>query len=299
MKIRIVTAIVALCAFIPICIFSHTIVYPVTSALLACVAVWEMWHCIQKKDGEDGKENMGSVFLYIPTYIVAVGAPFLAFFKLKAVGTLSGTWHMKNAAAEVINILACSMFLLLLYYFVLAVFSKGKISIEALAVFFMMTIYIVVSFTCLVLLRNGINGTYFYLLPFVGAWISDTFAYFTGRLFGKHKLIPEVSPKKTIEGSIGGIVFTAISFVVYGIVFKKLFPGMESDYILLAVMGAAASVISQVGDLIASVIKRHYGIKDYGKLFPGHGGVMDRFDSVLATAPVVYILSVVFSHTFF
>lgn len=299
MIIRMITAIIALCVFIPVCIFSHTIIYPIACAVLGCVAIWEIWHCIEKKDPETGKGNMGSVFLYIPNYVIATGTPFLAYYKLKAVGGLSATFHMKNAAAEVINLLACCMFLLLLYYFALAVFSKGKISIEALAVFYMMTIYIVASFTCLILLRNGANGTYFYLLPFVGAWISDSFAYFTGRLFGRHKLIPEVSPKKTVEGSIGGIVFTAISFVVYGIVLKQIFPSVDADYILLVVMGAAASVISQVGDLIASVIKRHYGIKDYGKLFPGHGGVMDRFDSVLATAPIVYILSVVFSNMIF
>ena len=298
MKTRIITAIVALCVFVPICSFSHTIVFPIAAAIMACIAIWEMWHCVEKKDSETGLGNMGSVWLCLPNFIIAAGAPFLAYFKLHTALSLSHTDALKNVSSEVINILAAAMFILLLYYFVLAVFSKGRISIESLAVLYMMTIYIVVAFTCLILLRKGKNGTYLYLLPFVGAWISDTFAYFTGRLLGRHKLIPEVSPKKTVEGSIGGIVFTAISFVVYGIILKCFFFAVEADYVLLAVMGAAASVISQVGDLIASVIKRHYGIKDYGHLFPGHGGVMDRFDSVLATAPVVYILSVLFTNMF-
>ncbi len=298
MIVRIITAVIALCVFVPICIFSDTIVFPIAAALMACIAVWEMCNCVGKKDPQNSENRMGSPWLYIPNYIIAAGAPFLAFFKLKEAASLSYADSLKTAAAEVINILSGFMFVLLLYYFVLAVFSKGKISIESLAVFYMMTIYIVVAFTCLILLRNCAYGTYLYLLPFVGAWISDTFAYFTGRFFGRHKLIPEVSPKKTIEGSIGGIVFTAISLVVYGWILKKFFNAVDPDYIVLAVMGAVVSVISQVGDLIASVIKRHYGIKDYGHLFPGHGGVMDRFDSVLATAPVVYILSLVFSNMF-
>jgi len=111
-------------------------------------------------------------------------------------------------------------------------------------------------------------------------------------MFGKHKLIPEVSPKKTVEGSIGGIIFAAIAFVLYAVIIWKMNESAEMpNLIVFAAAGAIVSVISQIGDLSASVIKRRFGVKDYGFLFPGHGGVLDRFDSVLLTAPVLYILT--------
>ena len=129
-------------------------------------------------------------------------------------------------------------------------------------------------------------------MVFLGAWICDTFAYFTGVLIGKHKLIPEISPKKTIEGSIGGIIFTIIGFIVYGLIMNSFFEAQLS-YVYLAILGLALSVVSQVGDLIASAIKRQYSIKDFGNIFPGHGGVLDRFDSVMLSAPVLLMINTI------
>ena len=109
-------------------------------------------------------------------------------------------------------------------------------------------------------------------------------------LFGKHKLIPSVSPKKTIEGSLGGIFFCIIGCIVYGYVIKAVSGGEAEIHVaFLALLGLIISVVSQVGDLIFSLIKRRYDIKDYGFIFPGHGGVLDRFDSVIATAPLILI----------
>ena len=110
---------------------------------------------------------------------------------------------------------------------------------------------------------------------------------------GKHKLIPDVSPKKTVEGSIGGIVFCVLSMVLYGIIIENL-AGINANLLVFAVAGLFASIVSQVGDLSMSVIKRTYGIKDYGKLFPGHGGVLDRFDSVLAVSVVTLVFTMLF-----
>jgi phosphatidate cytidylyltransferase len=118
----------------------------------------------------------------------------------------------------------------------------------------------------------------------VGAWVTDAMAYFTGRFLGKHKLAPDVSPKKTIEGSIGGTVFCAIAFVLMGLVVKALVKDSSPNYIYLAISGLVIAVVSQAGDLIMSVIKRHYNIKDFGNLFPGHGGMLDRMDSVFSVA---------------
>ena len=127
------------------------------------------------------------------------------------------------------------------------------------------------------------DGQFLYLLIFIGAWMTDIFAYFTGVFFGKHKLIEDVSPKKTIEGSIGGIVFCALSFVALGLV-ADIFFDRSANLVFLAIGGVFISIIAQIGDLIMSVIKRHYGIKDYGKIFPGHGGMLDRFDSISAVS---------------
>jgi phosphatidate cytidylyltransferase len=121
------------------------------------------------------------------------------------------------------------------------------------------------------------------MLIFFGAWFTDIFAYFCGMLLGKHKLIPDVSPKKTVEGSIGGIFFATLSFLIYGIITNTYF-GTHSNLYFLCIAGVVVSVLSQIGDLLMSHIKRHYGIKDYGSIFPGHGGMLDRFDSILAVA---------------
>ena len=125
---------------------------------------------------------------------------------------------------------------------------------------------------------------------FIGSWVSDTGAWFFGRLFGKHKLIPEVSPKKTVEGAVGGVLSAALAFVLYGFIIHRIDASLSPNYLILAVSGVICAIVSQFGDLIASLVKRHYGIKDYGNVFPGHGGVMDRFDSVLLVSPVLYLL---------
>ena len=123
------------------------------------------------------------------------------------------------------------------------------------------------------------------ILPFVCAWLTDTGAYFTGSLIGRHKLVPHISPKKTVEGAVGGIVFAVIGCIVYAHIAAA---DISGAYVKFALLGLAGSVISQAGDLIASCIKRDFGKKDYGSLLPGHGGILDRFDSVLYVLPFVY-----------
>ena len=145
-------------------------------------------------------------------------------------------------------------------------------------------------FSSIVMLRDAEDGQYLYLLVFLAAWITDSFAYFSGRLFGRHKLIPAVSPKKTVEGAIGGVVFCVIACLGFGL-FTAIVWDAEPNYLGLGISGVILSVCAQIGDLIASLIKREHGIKDYGKLFPGHGGVMDRFDSVAAVAVVLLLIS--------
>lgn len=145
------------------------------------------------------------------------------------------------------------------------------------------------------LTRTLENGFYLVWLVFISSWVSDTCAYLVGRAIGKHKLAPVLSPKKSIEGSAGGILGSALIGALYGLVLSKT-GVMEIAYqvLIFAGIGAAGSVISQIGDLAASGIKRDHDIKDYGKLIPGHGGIMDRFDSVIVTAPIIYFLALFF-----
>jgi len=135
------------------------------------------------------------------------------------------------------------------------------------------------------------NGAYFIWFIFIGAWATDTFAYFIGRKFGKHKLIPEVSPNKTVEGSVAGLAAAILFTVVFGCLFFHT--GMI--YIVhYSVIGVISGIFSQLGDLTASSIKRFTRVKDYGNILPGHGGIMDRFDSILFIAPLIYFYLCVF-----
>jgi len=130
-------------------------------------------------------------------------------------------------------------------------------------------------------------GNLYIFLIFIGAFATDTCAYFVGVLFGKHKLCPKISPKKTIEGAIGGEIGTVILMLAFGYVAGNV-ANVNVNYLSLGILGVLSGLFSQLGDLTASIIKRQYGVKDYGNLLPGHGGIMDRIDSIVLMAPLVY-----------
>lgn len=138
-------------------------------------------------------------------------------------------------------------------------------------------------------IRIAEDGLYSLWLIFICSWGCDTCAYCVGMLFGKRKLAPVLSPKKSIEGAIGGVAGAAVLGAIYGVVVNNSMV-MENAPLVFAIICAVGAVISQFGDLIASGIKRQHNIKDYGKLIPGHGGILDRFDSVIFTAPMIYAL---------
>ena len=176
----------------------------------------------------------------------------------------------------------------------LAVFSKGKFKLVEATQITVIVMYISFGFSALVLLRDLQFGMMLMLLAFIVPWVCDIMAYFIGVFFGKHKMIPDVSPKKTIEGAVGGIAGGVLIALIFGIVMQFGF-GMDTHYPYLLVLALVGCLVSQWGDLIASLLKREYGIKDYGKLFPGHGGVMDRFDSIIAVSTFMYIVCRSFS----
>ncbi len=258
---RIITSIVAVCVLVPVLFLSGTPVLPAALACVTVIAVFEMLRCmgVHKK-----------YVLTAPIYVASAAVPFML------------RYFDKRTDVATVCFIAAAMYLVVM--FIAIVWSHGKFAFADGMAMFTVCVYIITAMNSILYVRDfGDSGKYVYLLIFVGAWITDIFAYFTGVFIGKHKLIEDVSPKKTIEGSIGGIVFCSIFFVVFGIIVDVFFD-RDANLIFLALSGVVVSVISQVGDLIMSVIKRHYGIKDYGKIFPGHGGMLDRFDSVLAVS---------------
>ena len=161
--------------------------------------------------------------------------------------------------------------------------GPGALFWMVVAAFFGM-VYVAVMLSFIYLTRSLPDGKFLVWLIFLCSWGCDTCAYCVGMLIGKHKMAPVLSPKKSIEGAVGGVVGAAL----LGVIYAAATQGKMAEYALICAVGA---LISMVGDLAASAIKRNQNIKDYGKLIPGHGGILDRFDSVIITAPVIYYLA--------
>jgi len=167
----------------------------------------------------------------------------------------------------------------------------GKINIIDSCITVFGFYYVAILLSSLYLVRCFDYGVYFTWIIFIAAWGSDTGAYAAGKLLGKHKLTAKLSPSKTIEGAVGGVVAAIALSFVYGLLVSKIFDIEDITIISFCVIaGASGAVFAIIGDLVASAIKRFNGIKDFGNIIPGHGGVLDRFDSVLFTAPAVYIV---------
>ena len=270
---RILTGVIAFCfVLVPVLFFADTVVLPIAVALFTIIATYEVLHCV-------GLHK--NLWVSAPLYLVSAALPFgIRYF---AIGSVLA--------------LPMALCVVLIYLLATAVFSHGKTDIRDVSTSLVLWLYTLIGFAGLIIIHDFIRGgQYFYLLAFVGAWVTDTFAYFTGMLLGKHKLIPDVSPKKTVEGAVGGVVFCTLSFVVFGLLYNRfwLADGDEAIPLLaMAIVGFIVSIVSQIGDLSLSLLKRKYGIKDFGKIFPGHGGVLDRFASVLAVS-IILTVSFVF-----
>lgn len=171
------------------------------------------------------------------------------------------------------------------------VFTYPRYQAEQVAGAFLGVIYVAVMLSCIYQLRQMSDGAYLVWLIFLASWGCDTCAYCVGVLIGKHKMSPKLSPKKSVEGAVGGVVGAAILGMIYAVAISNRMSGSANHMISFAVICAVGGLISMVGDLAASAIKRNHGIKDYGKLIPGHGGILDRFDSVIFISPVIYYLA--------
>lgn len=273
MKTRTITAIVLTLICIPVLLLSDYVVYPIFLSLLSAVAVNEIMACL----GLSKKYALTA-----PAYVIAAAMPLVAYF----LG--------KENLATLLRVMFAVYFLLLIYYFAVAVFYRGALKFTEISEAFTFILYVTLSFTALSVMRYIQRGAFTFVIVFIGAWSCDTFAYIFGSLFGKHKLIEEISPKKTVEGSVAGVISAILIVLLYGLIIDLAVKDISVNYLTLAVSGLVISLISQIGDLIASLVKREHGIKDYGKIFPGHGGVMDRFDSILAVSVPFLLICLTF-----
>ena len=174
----------------------------------------------------------------------------------------------------------------MLLMFFIPVFTNNKYNYVDISITLLAFLYISVFFSFIVLVDNKVYGNYFVWLIFISSWMCDTCAYYIGRTFGKHKLCPKISPKKTVEGSIGGLLGCTISCGVFGVF--AISQGVTVSLIHFIIIGIICGVFSQFGDLAGSSYKRFVGVKDYGHLIPGHGGILDRFESSLFSGFVIF-----------
>ncbi len=291
MKQRIITSVFIILFSILLLVFSGTLFLPIAVGALSAIASFELFRCT-------GIGHKG--LIAFPAYILAFGLPLGAYFSAKNLYT----YFAFTAGA---------LFVYLMYLFVVAVFSHGRrrigihapllsnpeeksslsdggIHFKEIALAYTSTTYVTVSLTTLVLLRTiTAAGIYVYALVFVIAWITDVSAYFVGTFLGKHKLIPEISPKKSVEGAIGGVIGAVIGGLVVALVMHFFSADYKPNFWMFALVSFVGSIVSQIGDLVASLIKRECGIKDYGNIFPGHGGVLDRYDSIIAVSTILFL----------
>lgn len=270
MKQRIITAAIGIALLIPVLIFSETWVYPIVIATLAAIAAFELLSCV-------------GVFkkwlISIPAIALTAASPL--------------TVRLFADKSTFVLVFAAALFAYLLLALACGVFAVGCYSFFDAAAALTTAVFLGGAFAAIVALRDINYGQYLYLLAFLAPWISDAFAYFGGSAFGKKKLIPAVSPKKTVAGSLVALFLTPLATVLFGVIVCSFIDkSLSPNYFVLALTGFLLSAVGQIGDLIASAIKRQYEIKDYGNLLPGHGGVLDRFDSILTTAPLLLLFSI-------
>ena len=252
MQQRIVTAIIALIILIPLIIYGNW-PFIVMTYLFAIVGLYELMRMLDPKKG----------ILYT---VISVG--FL----------------MILLNIEVENDIKLETFVIFaIILFIITVLTKNKFTFQQASFLFLATFYIGISFHMLIEIRLlGLNYLLFILFTI---WATDSGAYFVGKSVGKRKLWPEISPNKTIGGAIGGIVIA----MIVAVIFQVIYP-FDISYTMVIVIACTISIFGQMGDLVASAIKRQYGIKDYSKLFPGHGGILDRLDSLLFVLLMLFVL---------
>jgi phosphatidate cytidylyltransferase len=211
--------------------------------------------------------------------------PRMVFYSM-CIAFLMSMWSYFGCPHTVALAIIWGFFVLM---FMEMMLSKMKVSFSQVAVSFVGAIVIPYLFCSLVRILTLSDGRYYILMPFTIAFSSDCFAYLVGSMLGKHKLAPTISPKKSIEGLVGGLVAAIVAMVIYGIVLQYAFD-FRVNYVVAVIYAVVGTTCGVFGDLCFSMIKRQTNIKDFGNLIPGHGGVLDRFDSMIVIAPLVELL---------
>ena len=272
MRSRLLVAAIGVPVLLYVVLWAPPVVLALSLGLLAAVAAWELMHCV-------GAEK----FMPLTAAAIAGAAAFVA-----------------NAYAPG-PALSLALVGLTVWVFLFAVLKAGEVKLLHICAALGGMFAIPFAFTAFLRLDGAGYHRGFLLLPLVFSFMSDTFGYFVGRAMGKHKLAPKVSPKKTVEGAIGGLLGGVIGMTVFKLVADSMahtltvYPpiemaaGPQISWGAVFALGIIGSTISQIGDLSFSVIKREFGVKDYGNLLPGHGGILDRFDSVTFVAPFVWL----------
>lgn len=266
---RTITGVITLPVLAIILIFSNTIIMDIFTAIIACISMYEYFHCFKSTNKANPSKYLG--------YIYCILIAFTHFVDERLLTSI------------IIAIIPVSLVVL----FAELVLSKGKKTVTDIAVTMLGICYIPLMLIYLSLVRDmeldhGLNGKILIWFVLIASWGSDIFAYFIGRHFGKHKLTA-VSPNKTVEGSVAGVVGAILLGILFAILCNTIW-GVGINYLLIGCIMAVLSIVGQIGDLAASSIKRYCDIKDFSELIPGHGGMLDRIDSIIFVLPFAFIL---------
>ena len=266
---RTITGVIALPVLAIILIFSNTIIMDIFTAIIACISMYEYFHCFKATNKANPSQYLG--------YIYCILIAFTHFVDERLLTSI------------IIAIIPVSLVVL----FAELVLSKGKKTVTDIAVTMLGICYIPLMLIYLSLVRDmeldhGLNGKILIWFVLIASWGSDIFAYFIGRHFGKHKLTA-VSPNKTVEGAVAGVVGAILLGILFAILCNTIW-GVGINYLLIGCIMAVLSIVGQIGDLAASSIKRYCDIKDFSELIPGHGGMLDRIDSIIFVLPFAFIL---------
>ncbi len=261
MKQRLITAGIGLCVVIPFFVFSHTYAWEIFVALISVIGVFELLRAVKLVTRWE---------LSAASLLYAAAVPLFS--------------HSEPKTAFDLTVLYLCVMLFL------GVVVNRRHSPDRVCFGATFTVYVVITFSSMLFLRRLEMGVYLFMLVFVGAWMTDSFAYFVGRFIGRHKLCPKLSPKKTKEGALGGWLGCIACFLLYGFIIESV-SDKTASYLGLALTGAVAGMVSQLGDLLLSALKRQVNLKDFSNVLPGHGGILDRFDSVMAVSAFLYLLA--------
>ena len=269
MKKRVLTAVVALAVLLPILWFADKLPFVILISAACVGAVLEAGRCF-------GIKLTSAVA--VPFYILAAALPFVFRF-------LPGYEFLRIAFA--------TLMLAVLFVFCSVTLGGNKVSFVKASSFSSFIIYILAGLNAILIVRDNAayRGEFMFMLIFLGAWLTDAGAQLSGIAFGKHKLIPEVSPNKTVEGAVGGAICGVLGYATYAAIVKLIY-NVNVNWLALVLLGLVIAVVDQLGDLIASRVKREHGVKDFGSLFPGHGGIIDRIDSIVSNAIVILAYTV-------